>query len=87
MTRDKPVKATAITSLDGRLVVGIDEDGTRYFKRLRCHEKMVVLKSLNPDGLTAAEVLSLDGSHSLPRITEALGVIGVLFEPPNFESR
>jgi len=83
MTRDKAVKAEAIVSLDGRLVVGIDEEGTRYFKRLRCHGNLVVLESLNPDGLTAAEVLSLDGSHSLPRIAEALEVIGILFELPN----
>jgi hypothetical protein len=83
ITRDKPVKGAAITSLDGRLVVGIDEDGTRYFKRLRCHEKIVVLESLNPDGLTGAEVLSCDGSYSLPKITEALEVIGVLFELPD----
>lgn len=82
ITRDKPVKADTIASLNGRLVVGIDEDGARYFKRLRCHKKIVVLESLNPDGLTAAEVLSLDGSHSLPKITEALEVIGVLFELP-----
>jgi hypothetical protein len=83
LTRDKPMKADAIASLDGRLVVGIDEEGTRYFKRLRCHQKIVVLESLNPDGLTASEVLSLDGSHSLPRITEALEVVGVLFELPD----
>jgi hypothetical protein len=86
ITRDKSVKASAITSLDGRLVVGIDEDGTRYFKRLRCHKKIVVLESLNPDGLTASEVLSLDGSHSLPMITEAIEVVGVLFELPNSKS-
>jgi hypothetical protein len=83
ITRDKPAKTDAIASLDGRLVVGIDEEGARYFKRLRCHEKIVVLESLNPDGLTAAEVLSLDGSHSLPKITEALEVVGILFELPN----
>jgi hypothetical protein len=86
ITRDKPVKADAMTSLDGRLVVGVDEDGARYFKRLRCHKKIVVLESLNPDGLTAAEVLSLDGSHSLPILTEALEVVGVLFELPNSKS-
>jgi hypothetical protein len=83
ITRGKPIKADAIGSLDGRLVVGIDENGARYFKRLRCHKNLVVLESLNPDGSTAAEVLSLDGSHALPRITEALEVIGVLFELPN----
>jgi hypothetical protein len=79
ITRDKPVKADAIASLDGRLVVAVDENGARYFKRLRCHDKIVVLESLNPDGLTAAEVLSLDGSHFLP-------TIGVLCELPNPKS-
>jgi hypothetical protein len=64
----------------------VDEDGARYFKRLRTHEKIVVLESLNPDGLTASQVLSMDGSHSLPRITEALEVIGVLFELPDAKS-
>lgn len=83
ITRGNPFKADAIASLDGRLVVGIDENGARYFKRLRCHHKLVVLESLNPDGLTAAEVLSVDGSHALPKITEALEVIGVLFELPD----
>ena len=66
------MKPDAMAALDGRLVVGIDEDGARYFKRLRCHQKIVVLESLNPDGQTAAQVLSLDGSHSLPKIMEAL---------------
>jgi hypothetical protein len=82
ITRDNPVNADAIASLDGRLVVGIDEDGARYFKRLRYHKQIVVLESLNPDGLTAAEVLSVDGSHSMPKITQALEVIGILFELP-----
>jgi hypothetical protein len=86
IARDKPVKADAIASLDGRLVVGIDENGARYFKRLRCHQTIVVLESLNPDGLTPAEILSLDGSHSLVRLTEALEVIGILFELPNVKS-
>lgn len=83
MTRDKPTKASEITTLDGRLIVAIDEDGARYFKRLRCHGTLVVLESLNPDGLTPAELLSLDGSHSLPKLSEALEVLGVLFELPN----
>ena len=83
ITRSKPVMVNGIASLDGRLVIGVDEDGARYFKRLRLHDKLVVLESLNPDGSTAAEILSLDGSHSLPKIAEALEVIGVLFELPN----
>jgi len=40
------------------------------------------LESLNPDGTTAAEVLSFDGSLGLPKITHALEVIGVLFDLP-----
>lgn len=82
VTGDKPTKANEITALDGRLIVAIDEDGARYFKRLRCHDALVVLESLNPDGLTPTELLSLDGSNSLPRLTEALEVFGVLFELP-----
>ena len=71
-----------IKELDGRPVVAIDEDGTRYFKRLRCHGDMVVLESLNQDGTTAAELLSFDGARGLPKITHALEVIGVLFDLP-----
>jgi hypothetical protein len=41
------------------------------------------LESLNPDGLTPAELLSLDGSHSFPRLMEALEAVGILFELPN----
>jgi hypothetical protein len=54
------VKADAIASLDGRRVVGIDEHGVRYFKRLRCHDAIVVPERLKPDGLTAAQVLCLE---------------------------
>lgn len=86
ITCKEPVVANSITVLDGRLAVAIDEDGARYFKRLRCHDKLVVLESLNPDGLTSAELLSLDGSHSFPRLTEALEVLGVLFELPNHKA-
>jgi hypothetical protein len=60
-----------------------DEERARYFKRLRCRSEIVVLESLNPDGTTAAEVRSVDGALSAPRIAEALEVVGVLFELPN----
>ena len=83
MTNSKSIKANEITTLDGELIVAIDEDGARYFKRLRCHGALVVLESLNPDGLTPAELLSLDGSHSFPRLMEALEAVGILFELPN----
>jgi hypothetical protein len=69
--------------LGGRLVVAVDETGERYFKRLRIHGSLVVLESLNPDGTTAAQLLSLDGSHGLPRLTDLLEVVGVLFELPD----
>ncbi|MGY3487896.1 hypothetical protein ACVW1C_005779 [Bradyrhizobium sp. USDA 4011] len=69
--------------LEGRLVVAVDETGERYFKRLRVHGSLVVLESLNPDGTTAAQLLSLDGAHGLPRLTDLLEVVGVLFELPD----
>ena len=71
-----------VRALDGRPVVAIDEDGTRYFKRLRCRGDFAVLESLNQDGTTAAELLSLDGSQVFPKLAQALEVIGVLFELP-----
>ncbi|KYK44088.1 hypothetical protein A1D31_15435 [Bradyrhizobium liaoningense] len=83
MTNSKPIKANEVAKLDGRLVVAIDEVGGRYFKRLRCHGSLVVLESLNPDGLTPAELLSLDEAHSLPRLVEAIEVVGILFELPS----
>ena len=69
-------------ALDSRPIVAVDEEGTRYFKRLRCFNQVAVLESLNPDGTTAAEVLSFDGALGLPRLAHALEVVGVLFELP-----
>ncbi|MDH2406038.1 hypothetical protein QCM77_40060 [Bradyrhizobium sp. SSUT18] len=69
--------------LEGRLVVAVDETGERYFKRLRVHKRLVVLESLNPDGITPAQLLSLDGSQGLPVLSDLLEVVGVLFELPN----
>jgi hypothetical protein len=71
-----------VKALDGRTIVAIDEDGTWYFKRLRCRANLAMLESLNPDGTTAAELLSFDGTQGLPKLTQALEVIGVLFELP-----
>ncbi len=82
ITRDKPVKGEDLKGLDGRLVVAVDENGTRYFKRMRCHTDVVVLESLNPDGVTPSEVLSWDGKAH-PKISEALEVVGVLFDLPD----
>jgi len=67
-----------------RLVVAVDDNGATYFKRLRSsRESLVILESLNPDGTTPAELLSLDGASGLARLTHVLPVIGVLFELPN----
>ncbi len=82
ITREAANTLEQVKALDGRPIVAIDEDGARYFKRLRCSGPIAVLESLNPDGTTAAEVLSFDGSLGLPKLTRALEVIGVLFELP-----
>jgi hypothetical protein len=72
-----------VKRLDGRLVVAVDENGARYFKRLRVRAPFVILESLNPDGTTGAELLSLDGSLPFPKLTDLLEVVGILFELPN----
>jgi AAA domain len=71
-----------VKALDGQPVLAIDEDGSRYFKRLRCRGDLAVLESLNPDGTTAAELLSFDGKTGHPKLMHVLEVIGVLFELP-----
>lgn len=68
-------------------MVAVDDAGARYFKRLRVHGTLVVLESLNPDGTTPAQLLSLDGSHGLPKLTDLLEVVGILFEIPDQGSK
>ena len=72
-----------IKALDGRPVVAVDQDGTRYFKRLRCRGGLAVLESLSQDGTTPAELLSFDGAQGLPELAQALEVVGVLFDLPD----
>lgn len=79
--------AEALRRLEGRLVIAVDDSGERNFKRLRVHAPMVVLESLNPDGTTPAQLLSLDGSQSLPTLTGLLEVVGVLYEAPERRER
>jgi len=83
ITREATQSLKEVKALDGCPIVAIDENGARFFKRLRCSGAIAVLESLNPDGTTAAELLSFDGSLGLPKITHALEVIGVLFELPS----
>ena len=71
-----------IRKMEGRLVVAVDEHGARYFKRLRLRGPLVVLESLNPDGTTPTELLSVDGTSGLPTLTGLLAVRGILFELP-----
>ena len=73
---------TTVATLEGRLVIAIDESGARYFKRLRRQSSIAVLESLNPDGTTPAELLSFDGALGLPKLIGLLTVVGVLFELP-----
>lgn len=82
ITRHSVVEIEHIKSLDGRLVIGIDEDGARYFKRLRCIERMAILESLNSSGTTGSEIFILDDSQRMRKLTQAIEVIGVLFETP-----
>ncbi len=82
ITREATTTSQQIKALDGRPVIAIDEDGTRYFKRLCCRGNFVVLESLNQDGTTAAELLSFDGTQELTKLLHVLEVIGVLFEMP-----
>ena len=82
ITRDATTTIEQAKALDGRPVVAIDEDGTRYFKRLRCRGDIAVLESLNHDGTTAAELLSFNATQGLPKLAQTLEVIGVLFDLP-----
>lgn len=82
IARDAQTMPEALSRLDGRLVIAVDESGTRYFKRMRRRGTIIVLESLNPDGIAPSELLSVDGGHGMPRLTQALEVVGVLFEEP-----
>jgi hypothetical protein len=77
----KPVEPSHLKQLEGRPVIAFDSEGTSYFKRLRhAQAGLFILESLNPDGTTAAELLSADGREGIPRLKEIVPVHGVLFE-------
>lgn len=71
-----------LLDLEGRLVIAVDENGARYFKRLRVSQEVVILESLNPDGTTRPELLSLSEDGAFPRLSSLLEVQGVLFDLP-----
>lgn len=82
VTRSIPKMGEQVKALDGHPVVAIDEDGTRYFKRLRCQGDFAILESLNQDGTTPAVMLGFHSEKGLPTLVQAIEVIGVLFELP-----
>ncbi|WP_316234329.1 AAA family ATPase [Bradyrhizobium sp. SZCCHNR1098] len=83
MTQPVTLSAMSLGELDGRLVIAVDANGARYFKRFRRRGPIIVLESLNPDGIAPAEILTLDGELGIPRLTGLLEVVGILFELPN----
>lgn len=82
ITQNVAMTKTSISQFDGRLAIAVDDTGARYLKRLRSRGRLVILESLNPDGTTPAELLSLDGEQGLPKLSALMEVVGVLFELP-----
>jgi hypothetical protein len=83
MTQPVTLKPGTLGEIDGRLVIAVDENGARYFKRLRQHDAIILLESINPDGTAPGEILSLEGKLGFPCLTGLLEVVGILFELPN----
>lgn len=83
MTQPVTLTKSLLNAMDGHLVIAVDENGTRYFKRFRHRDPLVLLESLNPDGTAPGEVLSVQGQLGLPRLTGLLAVVGILFELPD----
>ena len=82
ITHPVAMTSAAVVQLEGRLVIAVDDTGARYLKRFRPHGQLIVLESLNPDGMTPAELLSFDGEQGLPKLTALMEVVGILFELP-----
>ena len=79
ITREEMVDETTLTRLEGTLVIAIDDNGARYFKRLRRRDDLIILESANSYASTPSELLSLGGG-AYPELTHILSVVGVLFE-------
>lgn len=83
ITHPVSMTSAAFAQLEGRLVIAVDDAGARYLKRFRPHGQLVILESLNPDGMTPAELLSFGGEQGLPKLTALMEVVGILFELPS----
>ena len=81
ITRERTINVNTLASLEGQLIIGIDENGTKYFKRMRRHARLILLESANSDAWTTSAILSTDGKD-YPALTNILSVVGVLFEEP-----
>jgi len=82
MTAKVELSASSIASLNGELVIAVDEDAAVYFKRLRVHGDLVVLESANSSASTSSEILSLQDGSKHKKLTSIRAVVGVLFDLP-----
>lgn len=75
------IEPSRLKQFDGRPVIAFDVDGASYFKRLRCaRQSIFILESLNLDGTTPAELMSIDGREGIAQVKDVIPVFGVLFE-------
>ena len=81
ITRKETIDDATLGRLEGTLVIAVDENGAKYFKRLRHREDLIILESVNSNTWTPSELLSL-GGNGRPALTGLLSVVGVLFEEP-----
>ena len=81
ITRAKKLDEQALARLEGSLVIAVDEDGAKYFKRIRRRGDLIILESANSDMSTSSELLSLNGGQH-PALAQLLAVVGILFEEP-----
>ena len=81
ITRTEMVNEATLGRLEGTLVIAVDENGAKYFKRFRYRDDLIILESVNSDRWTPSELLSL-GGKGRPALAGLLSVVGVLFEEP-----
>ena len=81
ITRKERIDEATLRRLEGTLVIAIDDNGARYFKRLRRRNDLLILESVNSDASTPSELLSIGGGN-YPGLTNILSVVGILFEEP-----
>lgn len=82
MTAAQTLDLQTLKRLNGELVIAVDEDAGVYFKRLRLHQKCVVLESANSSSSTSSEILSLEDKGTYKKLTSLKSVVGGLFDLP-----